>query len=106
VWPRAAAPAGRPPAFAEVPTAAGARVGGYVVPPWYAMWAPAGTPPDIVEKMSQEILKALESPKLKELWASNGSATPNMTGAKFGQFVDAEIERWAGVVKDAGVQPQ
>lgn len=106
IRPLAVASAQRSPAFPDVPTAAEAGVPDYEVSTWYAMWAPVGTPPDIVEKMSQEILKALESPKLKELWASNGSATPNMTGAKFGQFVDAEIERWAGVVKDAGVQPQ
>ncbi|NLC35201.1 MAG: tripartite tricarboxylate transporter substrate binding protein, partial [Alcaligenaceae bacterium] len=100
------AAAQRSPSFPDVPTAAEAGVPDYEVSTWYAMWAPAGTPPDIVEKMSEEIVKALNAPKVKELWASNGSAIPNLTGAQFGEFVDAEIGRWAGVVKEAGVDPQ
>ena len=106
IRPLAVAAAQRSPSFPDVPTAAEAGVPDYEVSTWYAMWAPAGTPPDIVEKMSEEITKALNSPKIKELWASNGSAIPNMTGAQFGQFVDSEIERWAGVAKEAGVEPQ
>lgn len=106
IRPLAVAAAERSPSFPDVPTAAEAGVPDYEVSTWYAMWAPAGTPPDVVEKMSQEILKALDSAKLKELWASNGSTIPNMTGDKFGEFVDSEIDRWAQVVKDSGVEPQ
>jgi tripartite-type tricarboxylate transporter receptor subunit TctC len=56
--------------------------------------------------MSEEVSKALNSPKIKELWASNGTAVPNLTGEAFGKFVDSEITRWGGVVKQAGVEPQ
>jgi tripartite-type tricarboxylate transporter receptor subunit TctC len=48
----------------------------------------------------------LNAPKVKELWLSNGSATPDLTGPAFGKFVDSEIVRWAGVVKEAGVEQQ
>ena len=106
IRPLAVASAQRSPSFPDVPTVAEAGVPDYEVSTWYAMWAPAGTPPDIVEKMADEILKALNSPKIKELWASNGSAIPNLTVGKFGEFVDSEIDRWAGVVKEAGVEPQ
>lgn len=106
IRPLAVASAQRSPSFPDVPTAAEAGVPDYEVSTWYAMWAPAGTPPDIVKKMSEEIVKALNAPKVKELWASNGSATPDLTGEQFGAFVDAEIDRWAGVVKEAGVDPQ
>lgn len=106
IRPLAVASAQRSPSFPDVPTAAEAGVPEYEVSTWYAMWAPEGTPPEIVQKMSEEIVKALNAPKVKELWASNGSAIPNMTGAKFGEFVDSEIDRWAGVVKEAGVQKQ
>lgn len=106
IRPLAVAAAERSPSFPDVPTAAEAGVPGYEVSTWYAMWAPAGTPSDTVEKMSQEVVKALNSPKIKELWASNGSTIPDMTGAQFGQFVDSEIQRWAGVAKEAGVEPQ
>lgn len=106
IRPLAVAAAERSPSFPDVPTAAEAGVPDYEVSTWYAMWAPAGTPPDIVQRMSEEIVKALNAPRLKELWTSNGSTTPNMTGADFGAFVDAEIQRWAGVAKEAGVDPQ
>lgn len=106
IRPLAVAAAKRSPSFPDVPTAAEAGVPDYEVSTWYAMWAPAGTPPDIVEKMAQEVRKALDTPKLKELWASNGSLIPDLSGAKFGEFVDSEIDRWAGVAKEAKVQPQ
>ena len=75
----------------------------YEVSTWYALWAPAGTPKPIVDKMIGEVTKALNAPKIKETWAGNGSATPDLTGEKFGAFVDSEIVRWGKVVKDSGV---
>lgn len=106
IRPLAVAAAQRSPSFPDVPTAAEAGLPDYEVSTWYAMWAPAGTPPEISQKMSEEIIKALNAPKVKELWTSNGSATPDLTGAQFGEFVDAEIDRWAGVAKEAGVEKQ
>src|SRR3546814_19191583 len=96
----------RSPSCPDVPTAAEAGLPDYEVSTWYAMLAPDGTPADIVKKMSEDLVKALNAPKVKELWTSNGSATPNMTGEAFGKFVDAEIIRWGEVAKQAKVQPQ
>ena len=59
---------------------------------------------EAVDRMTAEITKALNTPKIKEIWTSNGSAIPGMTGADFGQFVDSEVARWAKVVRDSGVQ--
>ncbi len=106
IRPLAVAAAARSPSMPEVPTVAEAGVAGYEVSTWYAMWAPAGTPADIVEKMATEITQALNKQKIKALWASNGTAIPTLTGDDFGKFVDAEIIRWADVVKEAGVKPQ
>ena len=106
IRPLAVASKERAPSLPDVPTVAEAGIPEYEVSTWYAMWAPAGTPPDIVKRMSEELVKALNTPKIKELWASNGTEVPNLTGADFGKFVDSEIARWAGVVKQAGVEPQ
>src|SRR3546814_18054276 len=70
------------------------------------MWAPDGTPADIVKKMSEELVKALNAPKVKQLWTSNGSSTHNITGEAFGKFVDAELIRWGKVAKQSQVPPQ
>lgn len=106
IRPLAVAAAQRSPSMPDVPTVAEAGLPDYEVSTWYAMWAPAGTPADVVTKMSEELTKALNSPKIKELWNSNGSAIPNLTGADFGKFVDSEITRWGGVAKEAGVEQQ
>jgi tripartite-type tricarboxylate transporter receptor subunit TctC len=94
----------RSPAFPDVPTAAEAGVPGYVVSTWYGLWAPKGTPKEIVEKMTAEVTKALNSPELKSSWLNNGSETPNLTGDAYGKFVTAEIKRWADVAKASGAK--
>ena len=94
----------RSPAFPDVPTAAEAGVPGYVVSTWYGLWAPKGTPKEIVDKMTAEVTKALNSPELKSSWLNNGSETPNLTGDAYGKFVTAEIKRWADVAKASGAK--
>jgi tripartite-type tricarboxylate transporter receptor subunit TctC len=91
-------------AFPDVPTAAEAGVPGYEVSTFYALWAPKGTPPEIVERMTKELRTALQAPGIKEAWERQGSDIPTLTGAEFGAFTKAEIARWAKVVKEAGVK--
>lgn len=95
----------RAAAFPDVPTAAEAGLPGYEVSTWYAMWAPKNTPPEIVEKMTAELKKALATPTLVEAWKRNGSAIPNLYGAPFGVFVKSEVERWGKVVAEANIKP-
>lgn len=100
----AVASAKRSPAFPDVPTAAEAGVPGYIVSTWYGLWAPKGTPKDVVDKMTAEVTKALNSPELKTSWLNNGSDTPNLTGEAYGKFVSSEIKRWADVAKASGAK--
>jgi tripartite-type tricarboxylate transporter receptor subunit TctC len=96
----------RSAAIPDVPTAAEAGLKGYEVSTWYALWAPKGTPPEIVERMTNEVRKALDTELLKEIWSKNGSAIPTMVGAEFGRFVTSEIKRWSDVVQKAGIKPE
>ncbi|HYC43275.1 MAG TPA: tripartite tricarboxylate transporter substrate binding protein [Noviherbaspirillum sp.] len=98
-----AAPA-RAPGFPDLPTAAEAGVPGYEVSTWYGMWAPKGTPAEVVERMAAEVQKALATPEVKNTWHSIGSDTPNLVQAQFGAMVTSEIARWGQVVKEAGVK--
>ena len=93
-------------AIPDVPTATEAGLKGYEVSTWYAVFAPKGTPPEIVQKMAGEIRKALDSDTLKEAWAKNGSPTPTLVGAEFGKFVASEVTRWREVVQTAGIKPE
>ena len=104
IKPLAVAAEQRSPSLPDVPTAAEAGVPNYVVSTWYAIWAPAGTPQEAVDRMTAEITKALNTPKIKETWESNGTSVPTLTGPAFGKFVDSEVTRWAKVVSDSGVK--
>lgn len=94
----------RSPAIPNVPTFQEAGLPDYVVSTWYSIFAPAGTPKPIVDKMIVEVQKALNTPKLKSIWEKNGSDTPNMYGEAFGKQVNADVARWAAVVKKSGAQ--
>jgi tripartite-type tricarboxylate transporter receptor subunit TctC len=96
----------RSSAIPNVPTSEEAGLKGYEVSTWYALFAPKGTPPEIVEKMAAETRKALDTDTLKEAWAKNGSPTPTLMRADFGKFVSSEIKRWADVVQQAGIKPE
>ena len=92
------------PGFPEIPLAKAAGAPDYVVSTWYGLWAPKGTPKDIVDKMGAEMKKALESDELRKAWTGLGTETPNLYGDAYGRFVSSEVKRWAEVVKSSGAK--
>jgi tripartite-type tricarboxylate transporter receptor subunit TctC len=94
----------RNPAFPDVPCAAEVGLPDYTVTTWYGLWAPKGTPADVQTRMIEEVRKAGAADELKAIWAANGADFPNMSQAEFGTFVNAEIARWAAVVKASGAK--
>lgn len=96
----------RSPTLPNVPTLAEEKVPGIAVTTWYGLFAPAGTPPEIANKMAELVAKALATPELKETWKSFGAAPGGNSPAEFGAFVKAELENWGGVVKSVGLKPE
>ena len=94
----------RAPGFPDVPTAAEGGVPTYQVATWYGLWAPKGTPKEVVAQMQAELKKALNSDELKTTWTGLGTNTPNLWGDDFGKFVSSEVKRWAAVVKASGAK--
>ena len=94
----------RAPGFPDVPTAAEGGVPTYKVATWYGIWAPKGTPADIVTAMQNEMRKTLTSDEIRTAWTGLGTETPNLWGTDFGRFVSAEVKRWAEVVKTSGAK--
>jgi len=94
----------RSPAFPDVPTVQEAGVPGYEVTTWYGLWAPAGTPPDIVNKLQAEVTKALLKQDMKEIWAAQGASSGGNTPEQFTVFIRNEVVKWAKVVKDSGAR--
>lgn len=104
IKPLAVAATKRSPAFPNVPTAAEMGLPDYVVSTWYGVWGLKGTPKDILDRMHAELVKALNSPELKETWANNGSEITTMTQVEFARFLNSEIKRWAAVTKASGAK--
>jgi tripartite-type tricarboxylate transporter receptor subunit TctC len=94
----------RNPAFPDVPCAAELGLPDYTVTTWYGIWAPKGTPADIQARALEEIRRAGLSDEAKAVWANQGAEFSNMTPQQLGQFVTAEVKRWAQVVKVSGAK--
>jgi tripartite-type tricarboxylate transporter receptor subunit TctC len=92
------------PGFPNIPTTVQAGVPSYQVATWYGLWAPKGTPKDVIDRMTAEIGKAMATPEIKEAWTGLGSEIPTLTGTAFGSFVEAETKRWAEVAKASGAK--
>ena len=94
----------RNPAFPDVPSAAEVGLPDYTVSTWYGIWAPKGTPADVLARIGEEIRRCGASDELKTIWAGNGAEFSSMTSAQFGAFVSAEVKRWQTVVKASGAK--
>ncbi len=92
-------------ALPEIPTVAEV-VPGYEASFWNGFVAPKGTPADIVEKLNREINAALADPKIKARIADLGGTVLASSTAEFGTLIAQETEKWAKVVKFAGIKPQ
>lgn len=103
IVPLALAAGARATVVPDVPTAAESGVAGFEASAWYGVWAIAGTPKDIKEKMAAEIAKALKSDTVTGVWATQG-AKPGPAGADMARFVKAEIDSWGKVAKAANVK--
>ena len=94
----------RAPGFPHVPTAVELGLPNYQVATWYGLWAPKGTPKEIVDRIQAELRKALNAEEIVAVWRGIGSTTPDVYGDAFGRFVNAEVKRWAEVVKASGAK--
>jgi tripartite-type tricarboxylate transporter receptor subunit TctC len=89
----------------DVPTIA-ETVPGYEAGTWAGVGAPRGTPPEIIERLNREISAALADPAIKARLAEVGTLPMILTTAQFGAFISAEAEKWAKVVKFAGIKAE
>jgi tripartite-type tricarboxylate transporter receptor subunit TctC len=88
--------------FPSVPTLMESGLEGFQVTAWDAVFAPAGTPTAIVEKLNTAINKALNDPELRKQLASRGSEVYPSSSAELGRFIGSEMERWGMAVKRSG----
>jgi tripartite-type tricarboxylate transporter receptor subunit TctC len=67
---------------------------------WYGLWAPAGTPPEILDRLQAEVKTALASPDLVRTWQQQGAEPGGEPRAQFGAYVRTETEKWGKVARE------
>ena len=88
----------------DMPTLAEAGVKGFDVSSWYGIYAPAGLPRELVQRLNAAFNEALRTPEIRDQLSAQGWAVTGGTPEQFGAFARAEQERWATVVKTANVR--
>ena len=95
----------RSAAMPELPTLEEAgQLKGFEASSWFGLLAPVGTPADVVGRLQQETAKALNSPEIKEKLLAQGAIPSGNTPQQFAALIDAEIKKWAAVVKASGAK--
>ena len=95
----------RSAAMPELPTLEDAgQLKGFEASSWFGLLAPAGTPPEVLSRLQQETAKALNSPDIKEKLQAQGAIPSGNTPQQFAALIDAEIKKWAAVVKASGAR--
>jgi tripartite-type tricarboxylate transporter receptor subunit TctC len=89
-----------------VPTLAESGLAGFDYNLWVAMFAPAGTPAEVVEQINRDLTRVLAEPEVKERLATLGAEPMPMSVAEFDRFLRAEMDDAGKVVKAAGIKVQ
>jgi len=88
----------------DLPTLAEAKAGNVNVDMWYGIFAPKGTPADIVNLYNREINQLLSGEDVQKAFVSQGMDPSGSTPQAFGQLVERDAERWARLIKDQGIK--
>jgi tripartite-type tricarboxylate transporter receptor subunit TctC len=96
----------RSPAAPEIPTIAEQGVPGYEAFQWYGLMAPAGTPREIIAKLHQGVVHALNDPEVKRRFVQSGAEPVGSTPEEFAAVIRGDLAKWSRVVRAAGIVPE
>jgi tripartite-type tricarboxylate transporter receptor subunit TctC len=91
-------------ALPNVPTISESGLKGFEALAWFGMYAPPQMSPDLLKKISGDVVAALQSPQVKNQFSEQGADAGNMSQAEYAKYVDAEITKWAKVISDANIK--
>ena len=94
----------RSPSAPDIPTVAESGLAGYAAIAWNGLLAPAGTPPDVVNRLNAELKKVLETPEVRQRFEAQGFSAAWDTPAAFGSFLQSEVDKWGKAVKASGAR--
>ena len=87
----------------DLPTVAESGMPGYELTPWFATFAPAGTPPEIIEKLNGAMIRAMDSDRVKEIFATIGAEYIGSTPEALASYLQAETEKWGKIIEETGL---
>lgn len=93
----------RSPALPEIPTLAESGVPGYFSISWIGLLAPAGTPPEIVDKIARDVQQVVNAPEMRDRLVGQGATPVGGTPAQFKAFIDSETQRYRKLIADKGI---
>jgi len=96
----------RSPAFPQLPTVSEAGVPGYAAEAWYGVYAPAKTPPEVIDRLNKSAAKAVQAGSFKKLGVNEGLVMVAEPPAALDRYFLGEEARWRQVIKDAGIRPE
>jgi len=91
------------PTAPDIPALAEAGVPGFDVSSWYSLWVPAKTPPDIITKLNNAVVKALSEPEVRAKFDPLGVVVQSSTPQELSALLRFEIDRWGPIIKAAGI---
>jgi tripartite-type tricarboxylate transporter receptor subunit TctC len=97
----------RSPSLPDIPTSDEAGVPGYYMSGWFGLYAPKGTPPDVIAKLNAAMVQALTDPSVKKRFADLGldiAPRAQQTPEGLAAFQKAEMDKWWPIIKDAGIR--
>ena len=94
----------RAPAAPEIPTVAESGLPGFETSTWFALVAPAGTPPDVLARLNAEVKRALAQGDVKQRFAGLGMTAEDSTPEGLDAYIKSEIAKWTKVIKDADIK--
>lgn len=95
----------RHPMLPQVPTLAETGLPGFEALSWQGLFAPAGTPPDVLDKLSTEVNKAIKAPDIQDYFGARGFVIEGTTPAAFKGFIENEVKKWTVIVQASGAKP-
>jgi tripartite-type tricarboxylate transporter receptor subunit TctC len=93
----------RLPQFPDTPTVSESGLPGFEFNSWFAMMAPAGTPPEIIARLNAEIVKALAAPDVREKFAAQGLTIRGSSASELGGATREQLSKYARLIKQAGI---
>jgi tripartite-type tricarboxylate transporter receptor subunit TctC len=96
----------RSPAFPNLPTVSEAGVPGYDAEAWYGLFAPAKTPPEIIERLNKAAATAVKAEAFKKLSVNEGLLVVASPPAELDRYFREEEDRWRKVIQDAGIKAE